>query len=415
MGTPARAFGFGPVFALLPIIVVGTVKATGFVSIGGVDTTVLSVVFLLAASIVTFVRHPRYPVAQMLPFFLFSLVVLVGVARSDPGDYQGLKARDFFLLTAVVVVCIPVLLRDVRDLRGLVAVWFVGGTLIAALVLVVGAGEDLYGRAGIGEATLGPAYLSAAALVAGGAALGEKVLPFAVALPGMVVCGVALVTIGSRGPMVGAVVGLAAWMLLRGVLRARSLMVLLVVSVVAVLGVRQASEAAVSRFVLGDPARQDLWAIARMTFLESPLLGLGWGDFSTVSWAEYPHNLFLETASELGLVGVLCVLALLAVVGVRVGQSRSAPEARVVAAVAVVMLMGQQFSADLTNRVFWIAIIPCLLLPLPGGNPEASSSTEARPPRSRRAVRPLQRVDRQAVYSQPTGTQAKPARTPQPW
>ena len=103
----SEPFRFWPVFALLPIIVVGQVKATGFVSIGGVDTTLLSVAFLLAATSVTFLRYPRYPVQTDASLLPVRLVVLLGVARSDPGEYQVLKARDFFLLTGVVVVLRP--------------------------------------------------------------------------------------------------------------------------------------------------------------------------------------------------------------------------------------------------------------------------------------------------------------------
>ena len=383
-----RSIRIWPVFALLPIIVVGQIKATGYVAIGGFDTTLLSALLVVVVTGVAFMRHPRYPVRQMSPFFVFTLVVLVGVTMSNPGEYQALKARDF-LLTAVVVTCIPVLLRDLRDLRGMLAVWYLGGTLVAALVLLVGGADDLYGRAAIGEATLGPAYLSAAALAVGGAALGEKLLPAFVALPGIAISGVALVTIGSRGPMVGAAVGLVAWMLLRGVLRARSLLVLLVVSVVAAVGVGQASETALSRLVLADPAREGLWATARMTFIEHPFLGLGWGDYSTVGWDIYPHNLFLEAAAELGLLGLLCVVTLLGIACARVWRNRSEPAARVLAAVAIVMLMGQQFSSDLTNRVFWIAVIPCLLLPVQTEAASATESKSVKRSRGRRAARPM--------------------------
>lgn len=402
-----RTIRFWPVFALFPIIVVGQVKATGFVSLGGVDTTVLSVVLLLAITIVTLLRHPRYPVRQMLPYFIFALVVLVGVSMSDPGDYQSQKARDFFLLSGVIVCCIPVLLRDVRDLRGLIAVWFSGGFLVASLVLILGGAADLYGRAGIGEATLGPAYLSAAALVVGGAAVGEKLLPLTVALPGMAVSGIALVTIGSRGPIVGAAVGLVAWILLRGVLRARSLMVLMVVVAVAWAGVRQASEVALSRLTIEDSAREGLWATARMIFIDHPFLGVGWGDYSTVSGLKYPHNLFLEAAAELGVLGLVCILALLVIACARVWRSRSAPEVRVLASVAIVMLVGQQFSSDLTNRLFWAAIIPCLLLPVRGGSPEAASPTNVRRSRGRPAARPRVAVAPRLVDPQPARRQSK--------
>ena len=379
-----RSLRLWPVFAVLPILVVVQVKAAGLLSVGGFDLTLLSVAFLLAVTLITYIRHPRYPVYQMLPFILFSLVVLLGVSMSNPGEYQVDKAREF-LVTAVVVGCLPVLLRDVRDLRGLVAAWFIGGVLTSMLVLTVGGAETLWGRAGIGGATLGPAYMAAASLVAGGAALGERLLPAAVALPGIAVSGVALMTIGSRGPMVAAALGIGTWMLLRGVLRGRSLLILLIVGVAAIVGLRQASDYALSRLDFSDPAREELWATAWTAFMDSPLLGMGWGDYATLSviaWSQkYPHNIFLEAASELGFLGLIGVLALLLIAGVRVWRSRSTPEVRVLAAVAGAMLAGQQFSTDLPNRVFWIALIPCLLLPVVL---EAPASQPARPSEGRR-------------------------------
>lgn len=355
---------FWPAIAVVPILIAGPLKAAGETALGGIDLTVLGVALILCTALISFLRYPTYPVRLMLPFLVLSAVVLIEVSRSLPGDYQGVKARDFFLLTGVVVWCLPLLLRSTRDLRGFVIAWYLAGTTVACLVLFIGAAQDLQGRAAIGEATLGPAYLSAAALVAGAAALGEKILSPFVALPGIVCSGIALVTIASRGPLLGAAAGVIVWILLRGVFRGRTIVVLLLVAGVAALGVQRASQTALTRLVLDDPARQELWGIARRAFLQAPYLGLGWGNYSAVSWADYPHNLVMESSAEMGLLGLLAVLGLLLVAAKRVWDARRLSEARVLGGLATVMLVGQQFSADLTNRDFWIALSPCLLLPL---------------------------------------------------
>ena len=245
--------------------------------------------------------------------------------------------------------------------------------------------------------------------MAGGAALGEKLLRVTVALPGMAVGGIALIAIGSRGPIIATALGLLAWILMRGVLRARALLVVLAVTGVALIGVNQASSAALSRFVLEDPARRGLWATARVTFLEHPLLGLGFGDFSIVSAftriAQYPHNLFLETASELGVLGLLSLGTLLVVACTRVWRVRSEPEARMVAALAVAMLVGQLFSSDLTNRLFWIAVDPLS----PVSDPRVLRcpfTAKMKALRSRPEAQSLDAYARQAVEPPPTGTQA---------
>ncbi len=352
-----------PVVSLLPILIAGGVlKPAGVVTVLGIDTTVLSMVILLAATILTFLGRPAYPIRAMLPFLLFAVVVLGGVAMSDLGEYQTMKARDFFLLTGVIIACIPVLLRDVRDLRGLVFTWLLVGSIAGATALLVGGAEALNGREGIGESTLGPAYLAAMGLVVGCTAWSERQIAWSLAVPIVAVTGIAVVTIGARGPMLSAMAGLAAWALLRGVLRKGTILAVFALGAAVFLGLTLASNTSADRlFMYHDLAREDLWNIARLAFLEHPLLGIGWGDYSTVGWAQYPHNAFLEVGVELGLLGIAAFIGLLLTGAARTWSCRSLGEVRVLGAVAAVALTGQQFSSDLTNRVFWIALAPTLL------------------------------------------------------
>lgn len=354
-----------PAVLLLPILLAGTtLKTAGVTEVFDVDVTVMSMAILLVGTAFTFINDPRYPVAAMLPILVFALVVLIGVARSEPGDYQTQKARDFFLLSGVIIACIPALLRDARDLRGLVMTWALAGSAASTAVILVGGAETLYGREGIGETTLGPAYLAAAGLVAAGTGWGDRLLRAPLAAPLLALNAWAVVVIGSRGPLLGALLGLVAWALLRGIFRGRVLLAAVVVlGGLALVFTRAASASRDRLFLYEDAARSDLWRIARSAFSEAPLLGLGWGDYSTVSWAQYPHNAFLETMVELGLLGVVTLLVVLVVAARRTWQARPHPEARVLGAVALAMLVGQQFSSDLTNRIFWIAFIPTLILP----------------------------------------------------
>lgn len=331
----------------------------------GVDTTLLAMLILLLAVSWELLRYPRYPIGEMFPFFAFALVVLFGVTMSGRGEYQDLKARDFFFIASVIAVSIPVLIRGVGDLRGLVFMWLLAGSIAAGTVQVVGGSESLLelGRTGIGDATLGPAYLASAGLVIGAVGWAEGLIRWFVAMPAVGLAGLAVVGIGSRGPLLAAFVGVTAWILLSGVFRRRSVRASLALGAAILLGMEVASEASVSRlFLYHDIARAELWATAWQAFLEHPVLGLGWGDFSTVAWAPYPHNLFLEVAVELGVLGIFAFGALLLAGGLRTwARSHSYREVRVLAAVAIVALVGQLFSSDLTNRSLWIALIPSLL------------------------------------------------------
>ncbi len=358
-----RGVSFFPIFSLLPVVVVGEAKAAGLLSIAGIDTTAISVAFLLVTAGLTFLKNPRYPAKRMIPMFLLTAVVVGAITRGSASEYQALKVRDF-IVVVLLTVCIPILLRGVRDYRGLAYVWIVGGSIAAGLVLVVGGSPELYGRAGIGTAVLGPAYLAAAALIASAALLGERLLRPVLAVPVMILSGAVLVTIGSRGPLLACVGGVVVWFLLAGRLNGRSVFVLMAFFGALAIGGLQESGMTLHRSIFDDAARSTLWESSWQTFLAHPLVGVGWGGFSewTGSIHDYPHNIFMESLVELGVLGFLAVLLVLAAATLRVLSRRDYPEARVLGAVAAGMFVGQQFSSDLTNRVFWIALIPCLML-----------------------------------------------------
>lgn len=361
---------------LLPLTSGSVLKPAGIGSVGGVDLTLLGVGVLLLLTAVHLIRRPEYSIAPMVPFLVFLFFILIAAGRSDPfGEYQARKTRDFFLLTGVIVVCLPALTRSFRDLRGVIAAWALAGLTAAIVVLLVGGGSDLWGRSGVGQATHGPAYLCAAALVTAVAAWGERLVTWRISAPLAIVSGVSLLSIGSRGPLVGALVGLFCWALLVGVLRARSRSAVALAGLAIFLGVREAPDASIERiFIYNDAAREDLWGIARIAFLENPVLGVGWGNYSELAFATYPHNAFLEAAAELGVFGLLALAGVFVIGARRVWRNRQHPEVRIVGSIAAVAFMGQQFSSDLSSRVFWIAIIPTLLLDVCGRSHSTESS-----------------------------------------
>jgi O-antigen ligase len=264
-------------------------------------------------------------------------------------------------------------------MAGMVVTWLLAGLAASFAVLLVGGSETLYGRAGIGSATLGPAYVVAAALVASTAAFGERQMRWFVALPSVALAGLTLVTVGSRGPLLSAAAGAVAWVLLRRAVRWPVVVALLVMGGAIAAGFRSASGESLGRILLyEDAARSDLWSTGRAVFLDSPILGFGWGDFSTLSWGDYPHNVWLELGVELGLVGLLAFVVVLFAAGRRTWRQRGSWEVRILGAVGMTMLVGQHLSFDLTNRVFWISVTPLLLF--------AGANVAPRPEQSQRSV-----------------------------
>jgi O-antigen ligase len=63
---------------------------------------------------------------------------------------------------------------------------------------------------------------------------------------------------------------------------------------------------------LSSNGRSDLWAVALGSFSHHFWLGLGTGGFASLNTGlAYPHNLLLEMATELGVVGFVLVLMVL--------------------------------------------------------------------------------------------------------
>ncbi len=133
----------------------------------------------------------------------------------------------------------------------------------------------------------------------------------------------ALLSAGSRGPVVALMLGLVIFaafaatnrrarrrmLLIAGVLVVTAMIVPLVVpgsvltrSLSAILGGTSG---------LSSNGRFTLWSQAYTTFEQHSFLGIGTGGFGALSAENlYPHNLFLEIAAELGLVGLVVIVGI---------------------------------------------------------------------------------------------------------
>lgn len=146
-----------------------------------------------------------------------------------------------------------------------------------------------------------------------------------VASPALVV---ALIAAGSRGPMVAFAVGLLALITLvaaSGRARRRLAFVagtLLISIVVVPLVVPGSSIGRALSTLLGSSSglssngRSELWSLALTAFNQHPLLGIGWGGFDALSPQLFPHNILLEVAAELGIVGAIVIVC---IIGAMVG------------------------------------------------------------------------------------------------
>lgn len=393
--------------ALVPVLLSGTLKASQFSEFAPVDLTLLAACILGITAIASLLRGGArsfgYPFRAILVFLIFSLVAALGVLRGGPGEYWLEKSQIYFLLTVPIVLCLPILIRSPWDLRVLAVCWMIAGCVASVLVLVEGGSSELYGRAGIGLATLGPAYLAAGAAVAAFAGYGERLVP----LWGLLIVGFltipVLFAVGSRGPILGAAIGVAVYVLLGGWKRQRAIAALTITVVAAYVGVHSAPAESLGRLTLQDDVRAQLREQAWTIFASHPTVGVGWGAFPEYSpWgSDYPHNLPLEAAAELGLVGLILLAMLFIVAVIGVMRFRHHGEVRIVGSALAVALISGSASSDLTDRNFWITLVACLLLPavfagVPG-RPGQRGQDAARDAAPAEIERPRATVTEQAI------------------
>ena len=185
---------------------------------------------------------------------------------------------------------------------------------------------------------------------------------------------IALAGAGSRGPVVGFAFGLLTLLGLTATnrrSRQRLLMVagVLLLAIVAVpLTVPSSSIARSLSTIIGSASglssngRSELWAIALASFSHHLWLGLGTGGGATlVPGLLYPHNLLLEIATELGVIGLIALFLILGGFIQALGRCwrlTAGPE-RLVGALLIAMfvtsLVNAQFSDPIqSNGSVWL-------------------------------------------------------------
>ena len=349
----------------------------------------------------------RFPVGVVAIPVLLSLalvaLMLVRLADSPAEEYGGTKLQLFLAVNVALLVAGLVVARRRRDLElALVltcAVAIVGA--VGFLVNLVGGAQPVFtGRYALSQDDpIALGRLSAAGLlIALYAILTARVAVRLVALCALPVLLTAFLASGSRGPLVGLLLGLVVLVGLlaregraggRGPLLVGA--VVLAVAFASQLVPGDAIERVASLFVGGVDAqetngRAELWTLAWQTFLEHPWLGIGTGGFAAVAPSNvYPHNLVLEAAAEWGLVGLAALAGILGVGAAQVVRAVRRPPhgeqglAVLVAALFTAALANAMFSGDIAaNSSLWLTL--GLALGLASRSPQAASAR--RPVRS---------------------------------
>jgi O-antigen ligase/tetratricopeptide (TPR) repeat protein len=415
-------------FSLLVLYVI--LLGGGWIGVYTVSLRVLSLAIVaagLAAWLLLAWRHPEWrPTTAIWPAFVVPLAAFVLSVAASPFPRLGLEYLAWaVLLTALYlllarIMALPYARARIGSLAAMLALVLGGAYVVMAFVLWV----EWWGL--IGELRIPPLRPMYLAMPWGGpsAVITVQILLAAAAAAGLgfstrgaravvtavvILTGLVAVISGSRSgwlALAAALVIVAAlWTLssarrdaLAGALRTRRVQASLVgVGIIAIAMAIVVGPAILGRFVEGgDGGRPVYWATALRMLAESPVLGLGPGNWSArrMAYTEageldfyipHAHDQVLETGAEFGIVGLAAgLVALVSVAWLIVGAVRGAdPWRRRWAWAATFSLLYLAIATVVDSYTF-----PAILLPLaiPIACLDATSSRAVGLPRSLQAA-----------------------------
>jgi O-antigen ligase len=373
-----------------------------------VDPTVGSAGLLAAVCAHRFFsgRARAVPLGLLVPLIAIGLLMLWSLSWTPVPDYGGDKAAKFIGFTLIACLAPFFLLETERDIRRF-AMWIVALAGLGALLALNGSVEG--GRLDFGEEGT-PILISRLVcsgtlvllLLSGGWGRGRRLASIGF---GLALIGVAL-ELGSRGPLIS--LGLVLVCVLLATLartpRQAVPILVLIAAGLALFPFLSLPETSYERLqgATADPVgtlegdgRSALYREAVTLTREHPARGLGTGGFSLYAAVaanrgeRYPHNIFLELSSELGIAaaGILALSLIGAFAGLLrrswQGSSRARQLVLLIAALLLFNLFAAQFSGDINdNRPFW-TLLGVAWFVIRYGLPQASRHTQDPVPVSR--------------------------------
>jgi O-antigen ligase len=384
-----------PVVLLVAYLSIGVFKGATLLLELPVDPTLALTVLLLGVCAVRVAtgRAFKVPVLLAVPFIVLGVLLVLSLTWTPVTGYGAEKALKFWTLTLLALAAPFCVVDNEKDLRELFAWLLIAAVVGAVVTLRFGevSGVSDVNNANTGRLEFGgientifmSRMLCAGALVALfapatrlGGTWGRVALP----LVGAGLIAIAA-SIGSRGPLVSLALAGAVTLVAIIVRTPRALLPLLAMVAigVAVLPFISLPETSAARLrgITEDPlgtlqtdGRSRLYEQAIDIAKDNPVAGLGSGGFSLYSAVllrkelRYPHNIFLEAASEVGIAAaVLLAVCMIAVLIVLFRRAWGATDTRrrsqiyLVTALLLLAFFNAQVSGDINdNRTFWTAL-----------------------------------------------------------
>lgn len=347
--------------------------------------TALELVLVMLAMLWRYGKAPRARFGKILrnPYLVFLLLfqgIVTGYILISPNTSYGIYKAFFLFIKAVLPTLALACLApfDERELRIIFRSIVVGGVLAALNLLFFG--DPSQERGGLESPityarTIG---LGITTLVASAINPISRQQFVATMLSGAVTCFmfIALLTTGTRGPVVGCVLGVLSSLLflaratvieqsrafIRVLVTAACLAAFGLVFIDIIRGIAGLERILLMLGSLGSNT-SDVGRITRMElavdlFRRSGFLGIGTGGFafySAGSGRDYPHNVFLEVACEQGIPGLLSLSLVLVSAMARAWRFSPYPHSRVLAGLWIFSLTNSLVSFDIAgNYHLWI-------------------------------------------------------------
>ena len=338
---------------------------------------------LTAATSFALIRHPERLPSRAIYYVpvVFSLVLFVVMVLRLPGppaDVYGSKKLETYLIVNVALLAAGIVVgtrrRDVRRSLGLMLIVALAAGLALVHEIATGVQPTFAGRYAISNDAYDPIALgrlaAAGLLIALYVLLAERKYRL-VGVIGVPLMTVTLLASGGRGSLLGVVAGMAVLFGVHSVFAVRRSRILAAIAASVVVASLIVPGAAITRSTsvffggsegLNSGGRTALWTTAWNAFVTHPLDGLGTGGFAALDLPEnYPHNLLLEIASELGVIGLVPLLVTLGVgffmvtSAIRRGPASERGLTVLVAALLASAFVNALFSTDIpANYDVWL-------------------------------------------------------------
>lgn len=356
-----------PTILIFPMMSMTILKSAGFTSILGVDPLIPAFTLVVVAAAIC-LHGSRSNFKPLTGLFVFLVCLVPSLSHPGVSEYGEAKPWTFLLISVPLAISAFIVASDPGRLSAMLRLVVVNAAMAAVISLAAKDDSAPDSRLDLGGNTLGLGYALGAGIVVVAIFVAQREWRIIWALPGVLCLLFVLLSVGSRGPIVGVLLGLllatvSAWafganavtkwrlLLTMGVLTAGGLLLLNFSPASSQDRVESLTQAG----ALSTEIRPFLWEQATEIFHANPIVGIGFGGYadhmSSLDEIRYPHNLLLEIAAEGGMIGILgFTIFFVSVITVGAIRMRDAAALPTLGLFLFWMLGAGLFSSDLLAR-----------------------------------------------------------------